>query len=167
MKKLIVSMVAMACAAVIWADDVVPQVRSTVSSIVSALPDGRRGTVEYIREFGVSLKRYPAYLELVGIVSNNQETVCSNFNACATNELSRMVLLSAWWGGDDELFVGGLSRCLDMAMSGMVTRDDLDWYRMGHFNVRRSNLLALRYDEPEMSNLVSRLYAYIGDTTIP
>ena len=135
-----------------------------VSSVISALPAGRRGTPEYIREFGIRLKRYPAYQELVGIVSNNQETICANFGACATNELSRMVLLAAWWGGDDTLYVNGLSNCLDMAMSGVVTRADLDWYRTAHFNVRRGNILALRYDEPGMSNLVSRLYGFTGET---
>ena len=145
-------------------DDIVSQVRSSVSSVISALPAVRRDAPEYIREFGIPLKRYPAYQELVGIVSNNQETICANFGACATNELSRMVLLAAWWGGDDTLYVNGLSNCLDMAMSGVVTRADLDWYRTAHFNVRRGNILALRYDEPGMSNLVSRLYGFTGET---
>ena len=145
-------------------DDIVSQVRSSVSSVISALPAVRRDAPEYFREFGIRLKRYPAYQELVGIVSNNQETVCANFGACATNELSRMVLLAAWWGGDDTLYVNGLSNCLDMAMSGVVTRADLDWYRTAHFNVRRGNFLALRYDEPGMSNLVSRLYGFTGET---
>ena len=163
MKKLAVVGI-MACVCMSFADDIVSQVRSSMSSVISALPAGRRGTPEYIREFGIPLKRYPAYQELVGIVSNNQETVCANFGACATNELSRMVLLAAWWGGDDTLYVNGLSNCLDMAMSGVVTRAELDWYRTAHFNVRRGNILALWYDEPGISNLVSRLYGFTGET---
>lgn len=155
---------AMACVWMLLADDIVSQVRSSVSSVISEMPAVRRGAPEYIREFGIPLKRYPSYQELVGIVSNNQEAVCANFGACATNELSRMVLLAAWWGGDDTLFVNGLSNCLEMAMSGVVTRRELDWYRMGHFDVRRGNMLALKYDEPGMSNLVSRLYGFTGET---
>ena len=36
--------------------------------------------------------------------------------------------------------------------------------RRGHFNVRRTNILALRYGEPGISNLVSRLYDFTGET---
>ena len=166
MKKLALNIVMMVCAGFVRSDDVVSNVCSSVSSVVAALPVGRRGSSSYIREFGVLLKNDPAYLELVGNVSNNQDAVCANFSVCATNELSRMILLSAWWGGDDDLYVSGLSRTLDLAIAGVVTRADLDWYRMGHRNVRRGNLLVLRYDEPGVSNLVSRLYGFTGETNI-
>lgn len=146
------------------AEDIVSQVRSSVSTVVSFLPAGRRGSPEYLREFGFPLKRHAAYRELVGVVSNNQEAICSNFTGCATNELSRMVLLAAWWGGDEPLYLNGLSRSLDLAIDGIVTRNEFDWYRKGHRNVRRGNILALRYDEPGMSNLVMRLYGYTGET---
>ena len=164
MKKLITGVFVLACVVTACADDIVSQVRSSVSSVVSALPGGRRGSASYIREFGVSFKQCAGYQELVGIVSNNQDLVCANFSACATNDLARMVLLSAWWGGDDDLYVSGLSRNLDLAMNGVLTRDELDWYRRGHFNVRRANILALRYDEPGISNLASRLYGFTGET---
>ena len=164
MKNLVFSVIIMICVGLSFADDIISQVRSSVASVISALPEGRRGSPEYIREFGVPLKNSSAYHELVGVVSNNQETVCAGFSSCATNELSRMVLLAAWWGGDDALFLSGLSHCLDMAINGVVTRRELDWYRMGHFDVRRGNMLALKYDEPGMSNLVSRLYGFTGET---
>ncbi len=155
-----------AICACIASSGVVSQTRSAVLSVVSSLPEGSRGSPEYIREFGASYRRHSAYGELVGIVSNNQETVCANFDLCATNELSRMVLLSAWWGGDDGLYINGLSNTLDLAISGTVTREDLDWYRMGHLSVRRGNILALQYDEPGVSNLVARLYGFTGETNI-
>ena len=164
MKKLIMGVFILACVVVACADDIVSQVCSSVSSVVSALPTGRRGSPSYIREFGVPLKQCAGYQGLVSIVSDNQDLVCTNFSLCATNELSRMVLLSAWWGGDDDLYISGLSRSLDLAMNGAITRDELDWYRRGHFNVRRANILALRYDEPGISNLVSRLYGFTGET---
>ena len=146
------------------AEDIISNVCSSVSTVISALPNGRRGSPEYIREFGVQLRRYPSYQELVSLVSNNQEVVCANFGVCATNELSRMVLLAAWWGGDDDLYISGLSHSLNLAIAGVVTREDLNWYRAGHFNVRRGNILALRYDEPGISNLVARLYGFTGET---
>jgi len=152
------------CVSQLLADDVVSQVMSSVSTVVMSLPAGRRGTPEYMREFGFPLMRHMAYRELVGVVSNNQGIVCANFGSCATNELSRMVLLAAWWGGDENLYIDGLSRSLDLAMDGVVTRNEFDWYRKGHRNVRRGNILALRYDEPGMSNLVMRLYGYTGES---
>ena len=128
MKKLITGVFILSCVGMTCADAIVSQVRSAVYSVVTALPDGRRGTPEYIREFGVPLKRNDAYQGLVGIVSNNQDSVCANFGVCATNELARMMLLSAWWGGDDDLYISGLSRSLDLAINGIVTRGELDWY---------------------------------------
>ena len=164
MKKLAIGVLILAYVGMACADGIVSQVRSSVSSVVSALPDGRRGSPEYIREFGVPLGRCPSYQDLVGLVSSNQEAVCTNFSMCATNELSRMVLLASWWGGNDDLYISGLAHSLDLAIAGVVTREDLDWYRMGHFNIRRGNILALRYDEPGISNLVVRLYGFTGET---
>ena len=65
MKKLAVVGI-MACVCMSFADDIVSQVRSSMSSVISALPAGRRGTPEYIREFGIPLKRYPAYQPVFG-----------------------------------------------------------------------------------------------------
>ena len=162
MKKLIMIVL------VIWAcfsraDDIIAQVRTSVSAVVSALPEGRRGSPEYMFEFGFPLKRSPAYKELVGIVSNNQDVICANFAGCATNAQARMSLLAAWWGGDEDLYISGLARSLDLAVSGALTRKEFDWYRKGHRNIRRGNLLALRFNEPGMSNLASRVYGYTGE----
>ena len=79
-------------------------------------------------------------------------------------DLKMQMLLSSWWGGDDDLYISGLSRSLDLSMDGIVTRDELDWYRSGHLNVRRANILALRYGESGISNLVSRLHDFTGET---
>jgi len=146
------------------APDVVSNVRSAVSAVVSALPDGNVGTVDYLRNFGIRTRSLRGYQDLVAVVSNNQELVCSNFNACATNEMSRMILLSAWWGGNDNLYLDGLSRSLDLAIEGSLRREDIDWYRSGHRNERRGNILALRYDDPCVSNLVVRYCGFMGET---
>ena len=149
---------------VAWGDIVVDRVRSSVMTVVASLPEGRRGTPDYIRNFGVIRSRLSGYTNLVDVVSNNQDIVCSNFNVCATNEISRMMLLSAWWGGDDSLYINGLSRCLDLVMSGALPREDLLWYRFGHGNDRRGCILSLRYDYPGVSNLVVSLFNYTGET---
>lgn len=73
MKKLTIGFFILTCVGTACADDIVSQVRSSVSSVVSALPDGRRGSPEYIREFGVPLRRCPSYQDLVGLVSSNQD----------------------------------------------------------------------------------------------
>jgi len=146
------------------AADVVANVRSAVSTVVSELPDGNAGTVDYLRNFGIRTRSLQGYQHLVAAVSNNSDAVCSNFNACATNEISRLVLLTAWWGGNDSLYLDGLSRSLDLAIDGTLSREDIDWYRTGHRNERRGNILALRYDEPGITNLVLRYYGYMGET---
>ena len=149
-----------------YAEDAVERVRSSVSNTVLSMPEGRRRTPEYMREFGFPLRHQPAYRGLVEQVSNNQEVVRANFGECATNMLARMVLLSAWWGGDDEFYMSGLSNCLELAMSGIVTREEFDWYRNGHRNARRGNILALKYDDPGMSNFILRVYGYTGETNV-
>ena len=61
MKKMAMSVCILACAWTARADDIVSQVRSAVSSVVSVLPAGRRGSPLYIREFGVPLKQQSEY----------------------------------------------------------------------------------------------------------
>lgn len=163
MKKAIMCLVSLS-ACFSPADDIVSQVRASVSRVVSALPEGSRGSPEYMSEFGFPLKRNSAYKDLVGLVSNNQDVICANFAECATNARARVSLLAAWWGGDDTLYVSGLSRSLDLALSGVLTRNEFDWYRKGHRNMRRGNLLALRFGEPGVSNLAFRVYSYTGET---
>lgn len=164
MKSMMIGMVVLlGMTGISQTNDLVSCVRSSVSSVVSSLPQGLWGEPSQIREFGTNPANLPGYRELVGIVSNNQDFVCTNFNNCATNEISRMMLLSAWWGGDDSLYISGLSHCLDLVVSGVLTRDDLAWYRFGHRNESRCCILSLRYDEPGVSNLVIRLCNYTGE----
>ena len=68
MKKLIMGVFILDCVVVACADDIVSQVCSSVSSVVSALPAGRRGSPSYIREFGVPFKQCAGYQGLVSIV---------------------------------------------------------------------------------------------------
>jgi len=166
MKVRIPALIALALAAEmpVWADDVVDRVRASLAVVVDSLPPGRPGTADYIREFGVIRSRLSGYANLVDVVTNNQDFVCTNFNVCATNEISQLMLLSAWWGGDDSMYLNGLSRCLDLTVSGTLSRNDLMWYRFGHRNDRRGCILALRYNEPGVSNLVIRLCNYTGET---
>ena len=163
--------VAVMSAVMAWAcfsrgEAVVTEVRRLIAAVVTQMPEGGRDSPEYVREFGFPYSRLAAYEELVGLVTNKQEIVWSNFCSCATNDLARMTLLATWWGGNDDLYISGLSRCLDLATSGVVTRDEFDWYRTGHRNIRRGNILALRYDEPVVSGLVSRVYGYTGETNV-
>lgn len=167
MKIMIVSVLSLASCvanAVTNEDAVISGVRTSVAAVVASMPSGLWGQPAQIREFGMNPRGFSGYQALVDVVSSNQDVVCSNFNFCATNEISRMMLLSAWWGGDDALFISGLSRCLDMAMAGTLPREDLTWYRFGHGIERRNAILSLRYDEPGISNLVIRLCNYTGET---
>ena len=159
-------LIVLLCEGSVSAEDVVEQVRSSVANVVLSMPEGRRRSPEYVREFGFPLKHHSAYRELVEQVSNNQSVVCANFDECATNMLARMVLLSAWWGGDDEFYINGLSNCLELAMAGVVSREEFEWYRNGHCNIRRGNILALKYDGSGVSNLVLRVCGFTGETNV-
>ena len=101
---------------------------------------------------------------LGAFVSNNIEVVYSNFSVAATNLAERRILLaSAWWLGDD-YYLDCLSRNVDLAISGVISRDDLKWYMTGDRTRDWSYMLADQYDRPGVSNIVLRLMSYTGET---
>lgn len=139
-------------------------VRQAVSNVVSQLSlAGERGSRQF-KEFGFRPNQSSGYQELSQCVSNNFVDVYSSFGFCANNEMERLVLLSAGWAFDDDYFMRCYSNNVLLAEKGDISRDDLKWFCDACGVERRVNLLALRIDEPGVSNLVMRIREITGMT---
>lgn len=146
------------------ASESIAQVRQALVAVVNGLPDRRCGRLDYLKEFGFRKRNTDEYATLARAVSNEYDVVFANFNACATNELQRLVLMSAGWAYDDDYYLRCYSNVLDLAENGLVAVSELRWYNEGSGNERRMNLLSLCYDAPGVSNLVLKLQAITGNT---
>ena len=150
----------------VWAtsEGLVPRVRNALADVATAMPDGRRKTPEYLYEFGYKYKSNPHYISLSAIVSNNFETVYSNFNACATNELNRLLLLSTAWAFDGGYYLQCLSNDLELVDAGVLSRREFLWTRRASRSVSLLGAIPMNYNRPGVSNLVLRMQQVIGET---
>lgn len=150
----------------VWAssEELVSRVRSALTDVATAMPDGRRRMPEYLYEFGYKYKSNPYYLSLSAIVSNNLEAVCSNFNACATNELNRLLLLSTAWAFDGDYYLQCLSNDLELVDAGVLSKREFLWARRASRSVSLLGLVPKNYNRPGVSNLVLRMQQVIGET---
>ena len=144
--------------------NVVSSVREKIDNCVAALPKGPRGCPGYMREFGMPDELFDFELELGRSVSNNIDVVYSNFLAVSTNIVERRLLLASAWRLGDDHYLDCLSRNVDLAIGGVITSEDLEWYMRGHRTRHLTYLLASQYDRPGVSNIVLRLIAYTGET---
>lgn len=142
----------------------VSNVQDCVRAIVSELPRGERGSFDYLIEFGYHYKGNPAYDVLSSLVSNNLNWVDNHFAECATNDVERLVLLSASWGFDDTQYLNSFSNKICMATNGALTRREFMFFRLGSRNQRLLSLLPMHYDQPGVSNIVNMLQNYTGET---
>ena len=145
-------------------EDLVTRVRGALSDVAAALPQGRRRTADYLYEFGYKYKSNPHYQTLAVIVSNNLVAVNSNFNACATNELDKLLLLSTAWAFDGAYFLNSLSNDLNLVEQGILSKREFLWARRGSRNVHLLGLIPMEYDSQGVSNLVLRMQHLIGET---
>lgn len=146
------------------ADENVAIARSAVENVVSELRDSGLDSQSYLMEFGFKYRQSVAYPVLASSVSNNVALVWDNFSTIATNELSRLILLSSGWAYDDGHYLSCYSNVLDLVERGVVSARELEWYVQGSRNERRANLLALRFADPGVSNLIERTLSCTGET---
>lgn len=144
--------------------NVLSSLKMKITNCIVGLPNDGSGTPEQMMESGLPANLIASERLLGAFVSNNIEVVYSNFSVAATNLAERRILLaSAWWLGDD-YYLDCLSRNVDLAISGVISRDDLKWYMTGDRSRDWSYILADQYDRPGVSNIVLRLMAYTGET---
>ena len=146
------------------ASNAVSAVRTKIDNCVAALPNNCRGDPGYMREFGMPGELRQPEIELGMSVSNNIESVYMNFSVLATNLVERRLLLASTWRLGDDFYLDCLSRNVDLAIAGVITADDLEWYMRGHRTRRLTYMLAAQYDRPGVSNIVLRLMSYTGET---
>ena len=144
--------------------NVILSVRMKVDNCVAALPNWPRGCPSYMREFGMPSELKLPENELGMSVSNCIDVVYTNFSILATNVVERRLLLASAWRLGDDFYLDCLSRNVDLAIAGVITADDLEWYMRGHRTRRLTYMLAAQYDKPGVSNIVLRLMAYTGET---
>ena len=139
-------------------------VRMKVDNCIAALPDDGRGDPSYMREFGMPGELKLPENELGISVSNNINVVYGNFSILATNVVERRLLLASAWRLGDDFYLDCLSRNVDLAIAGVITAEDLEWYMRGHRTRSLTYMLAAQYDRPGVSNIVLRLMSYTGET---
>lgn len=144
--------------------NIVLSVRGKVDNCVAVLPSWPRGCPNYMREFGMPSELKLPENELGISVSNNIDVVYTNFSILATNIVERRLLLASAWRLGDDFYLDCLSRNVDLAIAGVITAEDLEWYMRGHRTRRLTYILAAQYDKPGVSNIVQRLIAYTGET---
>ena len=139
--------------------------REGVRACCSALPSsGYTGRPDYMMEFGIpNAVKMP--LQSLGLaISNCVEMAYETFPQIATNETERMMFLASAWRLGDSYYLDCLSRNVDLAMAGAISSAELQWFMSGHRNRRLRYILASKYDQPGVSNIVQRLIVYTGAT---
>ena len=144
--------------------NIILSVRMKVDNCVAALPNWPRGCPSYMREFGMPSELKLPENELGMSVSNSIDVVYTNFSVLATNVVERRLLLASAWRLGDGFYLDCLSRNVDLAIAGVITAEDLEWYMRGHRTRRLTYMLAAQYDKPGVSNIVLRLMADTRET---
>lgn len=139
-------------------------IRMKVDNCVAVLPSEYLKMPELMGELRLPSVARGKVNELGLIVSNNVDIVYSNFYAIATNSLERQLLLASAWRLGDDFYLDCLSRNVDLAIAGVITAEDLEWYMRAHRTRRLGYILDANYDKPGVSNIVLRLMAYTGET---
>jgi len=138
-------------------------VRQQLDAVMQNLPCDC-GDVHMLYNMPTCFTQLQSYPILVAGVSNNLSAVMDHFGICATNRSEKLVLMSVGWAYDDDYYLRFMDGLSAVAVSGGVTADDYRWYCSAHRNELRLNILALRYQEPIVSNILNRVEMFTGDT---
>ena len=101
---------------------------------------------------------------MASAVSNDFIQVFSNFNECATNYISRLVLLSSAWAYDQNYYFQSLSNALELASQNVITAKEFKWVRTMSDNIEFLSYLSNEYMKPSVSNLVVKMMSVTGET---
>lgn len=140
-------------------------VRSCIATIVNdSLTNEEREDASRIFEFGFLATGTPAHTNLALTVSNREDQVLHNMSPLTTNEVERLVLLSAGWSLGEEYYFDFYKKVVDAAYLGFVSREELEWYGCAHHNSDWAACLALRFQQPGVSNVVDKYECVTGQT---
>ena len=144
--------------------DVVNLIRAKIEKVVLLLSQDERDAPEHVYEFGYDYRRKTGYEDMASAVSNDFIQVFSNFNECATNYISRLVLLSSAWAYDQNYYFQSLSNALELASQNVITAKEFKWVRMMSDNIEFLSYLSNEYMKPSVSNLVVKMMSVTGET---
>lgn len=130
------------------------QVRSSMDALFNS---GFECRTEVLMDRGFQPCDRQAYTNLAIAVSNNYDSVFSNFCLCATNQLERYALMSCGWCFGPRYFWTFLDSLLDQRIAGAVSDYDVLWF-VGekNFNSGVPYLLQLT-DDSAVSNTLDKL----------
>ena len=141
----------------IAADKDVVEIREAMDATVRDLPQGKRAWPDYLREFGFRYDKNPSYGKMADVVSNRFGSVAVRFSDIATNDIQRLMLLSCGWAYDERYYIDYYHLVADLAIKGDITAKDLRWYAVGHRSNKFLDLVARRYGEPRVAQLVDKI----------
>ena len=144
--------------------ELLQQVRGKISTCRTLITDRGEITERYVKEFGMPDDKAGHFKDLGLWASNHLDFVCQNFNQISTNSLDRTILLYAEASAGEEAYMMFLDHNVDLAIAGILSADEFDWYRCGRRSFRIVNLVALWYNRPGVSNIVQKLMNYTGRT---
>lgn len=139
-------------------------VRLKVVAAIRVLPSGIEAQPEYMLEFGLPDGLDSAEDALGISISNNFDVAYANFSTIATNLCERMMFLASAWRLGDDYYLKCLDANVDLAQSGALSAEELRWFMKGHRVRRLSYILADRYDQAGVSNIVQKLIVFTGET---
>ena len=116
------------------------------------------------RNLKVPENKKALFLNLGLWASNHMDFICQNFNRISTNTLDRAILLYAESSLSDECYLTFLDRNIDLAANGQLTGAELLDYQFLQRDYRRLHLIALWYDRPGVSNIISKLLHFFYRT---
>lgn len=164
MKSLVVIAV-LFCSYVLFSSSLKDNILDAVDAVEECLPrEGKRSWPEYIIEFGYRYRDNQAYPKMAELVSNNFEYVYANFSDLATNAVQRLILLSGGWAYDEDYYIESYSKILDLAIAGDISEQEFRWFESAGRPLRTTSILAYRYKEPRVREIVYRYLEYSGNT---
>ena len=140
------------------------EVQGKINTCKSLLSTNPRYTERYVKEFGMPDDKAGHFKDLGLWAYNHLDFVCQNFNQISTNSLDRTILLYAEALAGEEAYMIFLDHNVDLAIAGILSADEFDWYWHGRRSFRIVNLVALWYNRPGVSNIVQKLMDYTGRT---
>ena len=147
------------------ADEASPSFWRLMDSVVESVSHGNC-VLSRLNGIGFPSKerKTAAYRDFAIYVSNHCDEVYGSFSAYATNDLQACMLMSAGWAFDDAYYLRCYSNLVSAAERASISPIQLKWYAVGSCNEHRMNLLGLQYDQPGVSNLVTRVMRITGET---
>ena len=145
-------------------DVLLGEAQAKISECRRILSSNPRHTDEYILEFGFPASIDSPMHNLGYWASTHSDFVCQNFNQISTNAIDRILILYAESIIDESSYMTFLNKNVDLALAGTISTNELYYFQFWRKVPARGHLIALRYDQPGVSNVAYKLMTCTGQT---